>query len=99
MAMKTAFELRRSSEAKEKPGIPWREQARIMGRVLPLMWPAGEYGIKLRVLGAAVLVLATKVITVAMPVLYKDVVDALSSGANAAVAVPLLLVLGYGVAR
>ena len=70
-----------------------------MGRVLPLMWPKGQYGIKLRVLGSAVLVLATKLVTVAMPILYKEVVDALSGGANAAIAVPLVIILGYGIAR
>jgi ATP-binding cassette subfamily B protein len=94
-----AYELRRTAEAKEKPGIPWRDQTRLMGRILPMLWPKGEPGIKLRVIGSAVLVLATKIVAVAMPVIYKEVVDALSSGANAALAVPLALILGYGIAR
>jgi ATP-binding cassette subfamily B protein len=97
--MKNAFELRRSTEQKEKPGIPWREQTRLMGRVLPLLWPKGQPGIKLRVLAAAILVLAAKVVAVVMPILYKEVVDGLSAGANAAVAVPLVLILGFGLAR
>jgi ATP-binding cassette subfamily B protein len=97
--MKSTFELRRSTEQKEKPGIPWRDQAKLMGRVLPMLWPKGQPDIKLRVLGAAILVLAAKVVAVVMPILYKEVVDGLSAGTNAAVAVPLVLVLGFGLAR
>jgi ATP-binding cassette subfamily B protein len=67
-------------------------------RLLALLWPPGESGVKARVAGAMALILAGKAINVAGPWLYKQIIDALSAPAAAAV-VPVALILAYGLAH
>jgi ATP-binding cassette subfamily B protein len=90
-----------SSAGREKPdpGLTFRDQVQIMRRVLPLLWPEGERALKVRVLFALGLILIAKVANVAVPIFYKWVIDALGTGPGAAVAIPVALVIGYGVAR
>ena len=90
-----------SPAATEKPNpqLAWRDQMRVMGRVLRLLWPEADRGLKLRVLTAFALVGIAKVANVSVPILYKLVVDALSMAPNAAVTVPVVIVLGYGILR
>ena len=66
-------------------------------RLLKLLWPSGEAGLKARVAGAAALILAAKLVVVAAPFLYKGIIDALSGPAVAAV--PVGLILAYGLAH
>jgi ABC-type transport system involved in Fe-S cluster assembly fused permease/ATPase subunit len=68
----------------------------IMGRHL---WPKGEIGLRVRVAVAMVLLVLAKVTNVYVPILYKHAVDALGEPAAQAVAVPIALILAYGVAR
>jgi ABC-type transport system involved in Fe-S cluster assembly fused permease/ATPase subunit len=65
--------------------------------LLALLWPRGEAAMKMRVAGAVALILAAKLAVVAAPFLYKQVVDALSG--PAAAAVPVALILAYGFAQ
>ena len=90
-----------SLTAAEKPNhqLAWRDQMRVMGRVLRLLWPEADRGLKLRVLTAFALVGIAKVANVSVPILYKLVVDALSMAPNAAVTVPVVIVVGYGILR
>jgi len=69
--------------------------------LLPYLWPAGETGLRVRVVTALVCLVAAKGINVAMPFFYKEAVDALTPGtaAGAAIAVPVALIVAYGVAR
>ncbi|KOF54003.1 metal ABC transporter permease [Achromobacter sp. DMS1] len=67
--------------------------------LFPYLWPAGERGLKIRVVAALLCLFAAKGATVYVPVLYKHAVDALSGGAPGAVAVPLGFILAYGAAR
>ncbi|WP_413205763.1 ABCB family ABC transporter ATP-binding protein/permease [Rhodospirillum sp. A1_3_36] len=71
---------------------------RIIGRLLPHLWPRNEPGLKLRVLLAIGLLIAAKVSNVWVPLFYKDAVDALSLPATL-VALPLGVILAYGLAR
>ena len=74
MPIKLAWELRRTAaDRKASPGLPWQDQMKIMRRVLPLIWPKGEPNIKLRVVACAILVIAGKVISVTMPLLWRGV--------------------------
>ena len=57
----------------------------------------GETGLRCRVVVALVLLIVAKVTNV--PVLYKYAVDALGEPTAQAVAVPVALILAYGVAR
>ena len=91
--------LARGRNDKREPGLGWREQMRVLSRVLPLLWPQGETGLKIRVVSSVSLILVGKVINVVLPIVYKWVVDALSAGPRAAVVVPVVLIMAYGLVR
>ncbi len=65
----------------------------------PYLWPAGNPGARLRVVVAMVFMLLAKIVTVYVPVLYGRVVDALAPKDGAMLAVPVLLLCAYGLAR
>jgi ATP-binding cassette subfamily B protein len=75
-----------------------KDQLALMRRILPLMWPEGEWGLRVRVVAALALILVAKGINVVVPIFYKGVVDGLT-GVEAALAIPLMLILAYAVAR
>ncbi len=91
--------LSRAAEQRPIPSLGWRDQMRVMGRVLKLLWPESDRALKLRVMTALALVAVAKVASVLVPILYKLVVDALSATPNAAITVPVAIVLGYGLIR
>ncbi len=68
-------------------------EAWIAARLFALLWPSREPLLKARVIGALTLILAAKLISVAAPLLYKEIVDALSGPAIAIV--PTSLILAY----
>ena len=69
--------------------------------VLPLLWPEGRFDLRLRVVLAFIAMIAAKIFTVYAPFYYRDAVDALTTKNAEAVlvAVPVALVVSYGVAR
>ncbi|HEY8432998.1 MAG TPA: ABC transporter ATP-binding protein/permease [Sphingomicrobium sp.] len=67
-------------------------------RFLPMLWPKGELELKLRVVGAMVLVLAGKAAVLLMPFAYKAVVDGMSAHRQA-FGVVAMLVAAYAIAR
>jgi ABC-type transport system involved in Fe-S cluster assembly fused permease/ATPase subunit len=69
--------------------------------LLPYLWPEGEPGMRARVVVALLLLAAAKGLTVAVPLVYKQVVAALTaeSAPSPLFSVPVLLILGYGLAR
>ncbi|HET6196339.1 MAG TPA: ABC transporter ATP-binding protein/permease, partial [Acetobacteraceae bacterium] len=68
--------------------------------LLPYLWPAGDPGAKARVVLAMGLLLLAKLATVFVPVIYGRIVDALApKDPTALLAVPLGLVIGYGMLR
>jgi ABC-type transport system involved in Fe-S cluster assembly fused permease/ATPase subunit len=68
----------------------------ILGRHL---WPKGEAALRARVVVALVLLVAAKLTNVYVPILYKESVDGLGDAATRAIAVPIALIVAYGVAR
>ncbi|WP_395713933.1 ABCB family ABC transporter ATP-binding protein/permease [Reyranella sp.] len=68
----------------------------ILGRHL---WPKGEAVLRARVVVALGLLVAAKLTNVYVPILYKESVDALGDAATKALAVPIALIVAYGVAR
>ena len=70
---------------------------RPLWRFLPMLWPTGEAELKARVIGAVILVLASKAITLAVPYALKLAVDRMS--AHAAFAVVAALVMAYAAGR
>jgi ATP-binding cassette subfamily B protein len=97
--MANNWALSRGRSDKREPGLGWSEQLRVLRRVLPLLWPEGELGLKLRVATAFGLIIAAKLVNVVLPIIYKKVVDALSMGPKAAIVVPIALIVGYGLVR
>jgi ABC-type transport system involved in Fe-S cluster assembly fused permease/ATPase subunit len=87
------------------PSAPNRPSAAIpfsaLGRIAPHLWPKGEPMLRLRVVAALLLLAAAKAANVLVPIAYARAVDALApqSGAGAVVAVPVALLVGYGLLR
>jgi ATP-binding cassette subfamily B protein len=67
--------------------------------LIPYLWPPGEPGLRLRVVLAMTFLVAAKAINVGVPLLYKKAVDALTSRPDMVVAVPVAILLAYGLAR
>ncbi|HUD50899.1 ABC transporter ATP-binding protein/permease, partial [Parvibaculum sp.] len=66
----------------------------------PYLWPADRPDLRLRVVIAMLLLVAAKAITVYVPFLYRDATNLLSpKDAGAAFAVPIALLVAYGVGR
>jgi ABC-type transport system involved in Fe-S cluster assembly fused permease/ATPase subunit len=67
--------------------------------MLPYLWPNDAPGLRFRVVVAMALLVAAKAANVVVPMFYKGAVDALGGKANAMIAVPIALLIGYGLAR
>ncbi len=67
--------------------------------MLPYMWPRGETDLRVRVVVSVMLMIAAKLATVTVPVFYKYAVDALTPGTAAVLAVPVAMIVGYGIMR
>ena len=69
--------------------------------LLAYLWPAGDPGARVRVSLAVVFLLLAKVATVYVPLVYAHAIDALSPkhGQAAVVALPIALIVGYGLLR
>ena len=65
----------------------------------PYLWPKGNLGARVRVASAILFMLLAKGAAVYVPILYARTIDALTKPGNLAVTVPVLLILGYGIAR
>ena len=68
-------------------------------RFLPYLWPADNRALRGRIVGAVMLILAAKAITLALPFFYKRAVDVMSAGSRQAMAVALAFVLAYALGR
>jgi len=76
-----------------------RKDWRTIRTLLPYLWPPGEAGIRVRVVMAMVLLTLAKITNVVVPIFYKHAVDVLSTNTAAVLAVPVALLVGYGLAR
>ena len=79
-----------------------RNDARTIRTLLPYLWPKGSpdaINLRVRVLAALVFLVASKLINVVVPLFYKQTVDALGGATEALLAVPVALLIAYGVAR
>jgi ABC-type transport system involved in Fe-S cluster assembly fused permease/ATPase subunit len=75
-----------------------RGELKALRQLAPYLWPR-DWGLRGRVLLSLLLLVAAKGINVYVPLLYKGAVDRLSPGHAAAIAIPVALVVGYGLAR
>ncbi len=78
-----------------------RSSAETIRSLAPYLWPAGDAGARLRVVVAMLFLILAKVATVFVPLFYARAVDALSQhgGTARVLAVPVGLIVGYGLAR
>src|SRR6516164_676085 len=67
--------------------------------LLPLLWPKGQVDMRARVVAALVCLVFAKVANILVPILFKHLVNGLSPTLNLALALPLGLLLAYGLAR
>jgi ATP-binding cassette subfamily B protein len=78
----------------------WRADLAVIRTLLPYLWPRHALALRLRVVAAVGFLIAAKAITVGVPVIYKYAVDALAGDEfRQLAAVPVMLIVGYGVAR
>jgi len=98
--------MRRSNHAPAPADLPpslrvERSTFQTIASLMPYLWPAGNRGARIRVVTALVFMLLSKVATVYVPIIYGRIVDAfVPKGAEAAVvAMPVALILGYGLVR
>ncbi|MQX36482.1 ABCB family ABC transporter ATP-binding protein/permease [Roseospira navarrensis] len=71
---------------------------RVLRRLMPHLWPKDEPALRARMAVSMVLLVLAKGATVYVPLFYKDAVDALTVP-DVVVAIPLLAILSYGLAR
>ncbi len=90
-----ADEQRTLSGRKPQPGFEWGA----LKSLGPYLWSRGGREAKLRVISALVLLAASEVATVYIPVVYGQVVDILGGKENALVVLPVALIVGFGVLR
>jgi ATP-binding cassette, subfamily B, heavy metal transporter len=80
-------------------GPQGRRQYKTLLLLLPYLWPQGNLEIRGRVLLAMVFLIGAKAATVYVPFLYKEAVDLLSVTATPIIALPIGLLLAYGLVR
>jgi len=65
----------------------------------PYLWSRGGREAKIRVVAALLLLAASKIATVYIPVIYGQIVDAFGTKENAILVLPVALIVGFGVLR
>ena len=81
-------------------GGPQRSGLRTIMSLLPYLWPPGDRIAHLRVVAAALFLVAAKVATVYVPIVYSHAIDALApKGADAMLAIPFGLIGAYALLR
>jgi ATP-binding cassette subfamily B protein len=81
---------------------PQRSTLATIGSLLPYLWPRGDTASRVRVVVSMLLLLAAKVATVYVPIVYSRAVDALAPKGDQSgtlLAVPVVLIVGYGLLR
>ncbi|MDP8994294.1 MAG: ABC transporter ATP-binding protein/permease [Pseudomonadota bacterium] len=73
--------------------------SRVLRRFLPYLWPAGEPGLRARVVVAVLLVLVAKGAALSTGFVYKAAIDLMAPGMEAAAGLAVALVVAYAGAR
>ena len=83
-------------------GQPQRSGLQTIVSLLPYLWPRGDRSARVRVVAAVLCLVAAKIATVYVPIVYSRAVDALApKGGSAAhmIVVPAALIAAYGLLR
>ena len=89
--------MRSMNPGPEKKGP--RNDIKTISALLPYLWPANERELRIRVIIAMLLLALAKIANVTVPVFYKYAVDALNSDTVKVIAVPVFLLIAYGLTR
>jgi ABC-type transport system involved in Fe-S cluster assembly fused permease/ATPase subunit len=81
-----------------RPQGRFKDELRALKWLAPYLWSRDSFELRLRVVLAVACLLAGKLLTIYVPILYKHAVDALSPS-NVVVAAPVALIIAYGFAR
>ncbi len=76
-------------------------QIKVLGNLLPYLWPEGRGDLKLRVVLAVILLVCAKLAIVTVPLVLRQAVDTLTApdAENLVLVLPLGLLLAYGAVR
>lgn len=88
-------EQRSRSGRKPEGGFEWGA----LKSLAPYLWSRGGPEAKVRVVAALLLLAASKVATVYIPVIYGQVVDVLGAKEDAVIVLPVALIVGFGLLR
>ncbi len=67
--------------------------------LLPHLWPKGDTGLKIRVVAALLCLAVAKLATIYVPILFKQMVDALGHAGASVIVLPIGLLAAYGLGR
>ncbi|MEJ5095344.1 MULTISPECIES: ABCB family ABC transporter ATP-binding protein/permease [Sphingomonas] len=82
------------------PAASQRPMIATLRRFLPYLWPKGQAGLKLRVVGALLLVVLSKLVQVyGAPFALQNAIDTMSAGSRDALWLVVALIVGYAAAR
>ncbi len=90
--------LAAEGQVSDRPA-PERSALATIGSLLPYLWPKGDHRAHVRVILAVIFLVAAKVATVYVPLIYSHAVDALAPKGHPMLAVPVFLIGGYGLLR
>jgi len=76
-----------------------RNELRTVRTLLPYLWPRARGDLRVRVMLAVACLVGAKLANVSVPLFYKQAVDILSAETTALVALPIGLILAYGLTR
>ncbi len=82
-----------------KPSPPENNHWQTLVSLAPWLWPKGELELRARVVLAVMLLVCAKAANVLVPLAYARAVDALTPKGAEIVALPIALVMGYGLLR
>lgn len=88
-------EQRTLSGRKPDAGFEWGA----LKSLAPYLWSRGSREAKIRVVAALLLLAASKIATVYIPVIYGQIVDSFGTKENAILVLPVALIIGFGVLR
>ena len=75
-----------------------KDEVRALRSLAPYLWPSGSAELRVRVVLAVGFLIAGRLLNISVPFLYKHAVDAVAPG-KAVIAVPVALIVAYGLAR
>ncbi len=84
-----------------RKGLTRRLDLHVLRALMPFLWSANSLELRLRVVGALILLCVSTLATVYVPMIYKMAVDALTAKGDVptAVALPIAIIVGYGLLR